>query len=212
MTWKAGRHIGCELLEPYESLAFTSVPVDDEVFARMDGVSYKTGESLPLDELRYLRIPHYPGIHGDIVLGEMVCNASIADDLLSIFKVLFASHYPVASMRLIDDFGGDDNASMLANNSSCFNDRTVQWSRSEKSRHALGLAVDINPFYNPLVRVRDGVMRVYPAESRAFADRTQVFDYKISKDDLCYKEFVSRGFRWGGSWASSQDYQHFEKQ
>jgi hypothetical protein len=211
MIWKAGTYIGCELMEPYASLAFTAVPVEGEVLARMTGVSYKPGSSLPADQLRYLRIPHYPQIHGDIVLGEMVCNAAIAEDLLAIFKALFDRHYPIARMQLVDDFGGDDNASMLANNSSCFNDRPKSWSRTEKSKHALGLAVDINPFYNPLVRVRGGVVRVSPAESRAFADRTQVFDYKISKSDLCYKEFIARGFRWGGSWASSQDYQHFEK-
>ena len=211
VVWKAGNAIGCELLPPYAELAFTALPVEGEVLERIRGVSYKPGSSLPATELRYLRIPHYPDIHGDIVLGEMICNASISDDLLAIFRTLFEHHYPIARMQLIDDFGGDDNASMLANNTSCFNDRPKSWSRTEKSRHALGLAVDINPFYNPLVRVRGGVVHVSPPESRAFADRTQVFDYKISKTDLCYREFVARGFRWGGSWASSQDYQHFEK-
>ena len=211
MVWKAGTSVGCELLEPYASLAFTALPVEGAVLERISGVSYKPGSSLPAEELRYLRIPHYPFIHGDIVLGEMICNAALADDLLAIFRSLFEHHYPIARMQLIDDFGGDDNASMLANNTSCFNDRPKSWSRTEKSAHALGLAVDVNPFYNPLVRVRGGVVRVYPSESRAFADRTQVFDYKISKADLCYREFVARGFRWGGSWASSQDYQHFEK-
>ena len=194
MVWKAGTYIGCELLEPYASLAFTAVPIEGEILDRIKGVSYKPGSSLPLEQLRYLRIPHYPEIHGDIVLGEMICNAAIAEDLLEIFRALFDRHYPIARMRLIDDYGGDDDASMRANN-----------------KHALGLAVDINPFYNPLVRVRGGVVRVFPAESRAFADRSQAFDYKISKGDLCYREFVARGFRWGGSWASSQDYQHFEK-
>ena len=211
MIWKPGTYIGCEQLEPYASLAFTAVPIDEAILARIEGVSYKPGSSLPLDKLRYLRIPHYPMIHGDIVLGEMICNAAIADDLLAIFRTLFLRHYPIASLRLIDDFGGDDDASMRANNSSCFNDRPKSWSRTEKSKHALGLAVDINPLYNPLVRIRGGVMRVFPSESRAFADRSQVFDYKITKSDLCYKEFTARGFRWGGSWRSSQDYQHFEK-
>ncbi len=211
MIWKAGTSIGCELLEPYASQAFTSVPVEGEILNRISGISYKPGSSLPPEQLRYLRIPIYPEIHGDIVLGEMICNVTIADDLLAIFQALFRRHYPIASMRLVDDFGGDDDASMRANNSSCFNDRPKSWSRTEKSKHALGLAVDINPLYNPLVRVRGGVVRVFPAESHAFADRSQIFDYKISKSDLCYKEFIARGFRWGGSWASSQDYQHFEK-
>ncbi|MBR1575722.1 MAG: M15 family metallopeptidase [Bacteroidales bacterium] len=211
MIWKAGTYIGCELLEPYALLAFTALPVEGEILDRISCISYKPGESLPPEQLRYLRIPHYPQIHGDIVLGEMVCNVAIAEDLLAIFRALFVRHYPIARMQLVDDFGGDDDASMRANNSSCFNDRPKSWSRTEKSKHALGLAVDINPFYNPMVRVRGGVMKVFPSESMAFADRSQVFDYKISREDICYKEFVARGFRWGGAWRSSQDYQHFEK-
>ena len=50
-----------------------------------------------------------------------------------------------------------------------------------------------------------------PAGASAFADRTKDFPHKIDKEDLCYKLFRARGFSWGGSWRSVQDYQHFEK-
>jgi hypothetical protein len=212
MIWKAGTYIGCELLEPYASLAFTAVPVEGEILERISGVSYKPGSSIPADQLRYLRIPHYPQIHGDIVLGEMICHASIADDLLAIFRALFVRHYPIANMRLVDDYGGDDDASMRANNSSCFNDRTKSWSRTEKSKHALGLAVDINPLYNPYYRVTaSGARIIQPAAGAPYVDREAQFPYKIERGDLCHRLFLEHGFHWGGSWTRSKDYQHFER-
>ena len=77
----------------------------------------------------------------------------------------------------------------------------------ELSMHARGLAVDINPLYNPYVRGS----RVEPASGAAYADRTRTCPYYIRKGDACHAAFTRRGWRWGGSWNSVQDYQHFEK-
>lgn len=209
--WKAGTYIGCELLGDYLDMAFSATEIDELTRGRIEGVSWHPGESIPLEELRYLRIPHWPDIHGDIMLGEMICHASVADDMLEIFKLLFEHHYPIQKMLLVDEYGGDDEASMRDNNSSCYNHRSVPWSRQKLSKHALGLAVDINPLYNPLVRFRGGLIHVSPAEGLPYADRSKTFMYKIAPGDLICRTFASYGFRWGGGWASSKDYQHFEK-
>ena len=209
--WKVGASIGCEGCEPFSSLFFKAFEPDETLLQRIDGKSWKRGQSIPAEDLRYLTLPHFPGINGDIVLGEMLCHKDIAPELLDIFQTLFNHHYPIERLRLIDDYEADDNASMAANNSSCFCDRSVAWSSEKKSRHALGMAVDINPLYNPMVRVRDGVLKVYPPQSLPYADRTRNFAYKIERSDLCHKLFIARGFRWGGAWASGPDYQHFEK-
>ena len=95
---------------------------------------------------------------------------------------------------------------MAADNTSCFNYRPKTGMR-ELSKHALGLAVDINPLENPYVRSS----RVCPAAGATYADRTKDFPHKIDRNDLCYKLFRERGFTWGGAWRSVQDYQHFEK-
>lgn len=113
-------------------------------------------------------------------------------------------------MVLIDEYDADDEASMAANNSSAFNFRYVSGT-TRLSKHAKGLAVDVNPRYNPYVRRRNGKTKVGPAGSEKYADRTQKFDYKIEKDDLCCRLFKQYGFRWGGDWKNSKDYQHFEK-
>ena len=184
---------------------FTSGPIPEAVEARMRGVSYPDDAEIPLSDLRYLRLS-YVDFDGDEQVGELVCNKAIAEDLLAIFRDLYEARYPIRSIRLIDDFGGDDEASMAADNTSCFNYRKKTGMR-ELSKHALGLAVDINPFENPYVRPS----RVRPADASAFADRSKDFPHKIDKEDLCYQLFRARGFAWGGTWRSVQDYQHFEK-
>ena len=100
---------------------------------------------------------------------------------------------------------------MTDNNTSCFNYRVVDGTKS-LSRHALGLAIDINPLYNPYIRYdKKGGQTVSPVEGEAYADRTVSFPYKIDPDDLCYRLFTEHGFTWGGNWNSSKDYQHFQK-
>jgi hypothetical protein len=184
---------------------FTAEPVPAAVEARMRGVSYPDDAEIKLSDLRYLRLS-YVDFDGQEQVGELVCNKAIAEDLMAIFQALYEARYPIRSIRLIDDFGGDDEASMAADNTSCFNYRRKTGMR-ELSKHALGLAVDINPFENPYVRPS----RVRPAGASVYADRTKDFPHKIDKEDLCYKLFRARGFSWGGSWRSVQDYQHFEK-
>ena len=51
---------------------------------------------------------------------------------------------------------------------------------------------------------------IEPATGEAYLDRTQDFDYKIEKGDLCYTLFIEKGFEWGGDWTDRKDFQHFE--
>ena len=191
--------------EPAFVPVFAASAIPPSVEARMRGVSYPEGALVRLEELRYLQLS-YVDFDGNPRTGEMVCNQAIADDLVTIFRALYEASYPIRSIRLVDDFDGDDEASMEAYNTSCFNYRTKTGMRS-LSKHALGLAVDVNPLENPYVRPS----RVRPAGASAFADRTKTFPHKIDKEDLCYRLFRERGFSWGGSWRSVKDYQHFEK-
>lgn len=189
---------------------FTSVEMPDSIWTKMQGCSYPQGCEVPRSDLRYLELS-YVDFEGHEHVGQMVCNRHIADDLLYIFRRLYEARYPIASMRLIDDYGADDARSMAANNTSCFCYRRVAGS-SALSKHSRGMAVDVNPLYNPCVYVRSG--RVLPPEGRTYAhgrDRRKDIPGKIDATDLCYRLFVSRGFRWGGAWRSLKDYQHFEK-
>lgn len=188
---------------------FTAAPLEAATAARIRGRSYKEGCPVPLGELRYLRVLHHD-FEGHVRRGEMICHREVADDLLAIFRALYDARYPIARMVLIDEYDADDTRSMEANNSSAFNYRRIAGSRT-LSRHALGRAVDINPLFNPCVRVRDGRTLVEPEAARPYADRTRDFPGRLHEEDLCVRLFKARGFRWGGDWRSLKDYQHFEK-
>ncbi len=184
---------------------FQALSIPTETEARMRGVSYPEGAEIQLSELRYLKLS-YVDFDGEEQVGEMICNQAIAQDLLDIFRALYEARYPIRSIRLIDDFGGDDIASMEADNTSCFNYRVVAGTKT-LSKHARGMAVDINPLENPCVRSAG----VSPSGGATFADRSRDFPHKIDRDDLCCRLFLERGFTWGGSWRTVKDYQHFEK-
>ena len=182
--------------------------IDEATFARMKGKSYKDNCPIPLEDLRYLHVLH-KDINGITHGGELVCNVYIASDVLEIFRALFLADYPIEQVRLVDEYGADDETSMRDNNSSCFNFRFISHT-TKISKHGLGLAVDINTLYNPYVKTVNGKLIIEPATAGEYTDRSKNFPYKIEKGDLCYKLFTERGFEWGGEWKTVKDYQHFE--
>lgn len=187
---------------------FESSELTDEIFTRMYGKSYKEDCTIPREDLRYLTVTHY-GFDGKPHTGELVVNALIAEEVLAIFQELYDVQYPIEKMRLIDDYDADDERSMADNNSSAFNFRTISGT-SKLSNHSRGLAIDINPLYNPYVHSNTGVQACEPANAAAYTDRSAAFDHKIHTEDPCYKIFTAHGFSWGGNWTHSKDYQHFE--
>lgn len=193
--------------------AFYYEPLSEEIKERITGISYPSEDNgdlgISYDDLRYVHILHY-NFDGMSTEGELICNKYIADDLLDIFYELHRNEYQLERVRLIDEYDGDDTASMEDNNTSCFNYRVVDGT-ANLSKHALGLALDINPFYNPYVTYPNGNIRISPKGSEPYADRNADFPYKIDENDLCYKLFTEHGFTWGGNWNSLKDYQHFQK-
>ncbi len=188
--------------------AFYITEIGDELFERMRGLSFKEDCTLPREDLRYLHVLHKTA-DGNTMEGELVVNVHIADTVLEIFRELYEMDYPIEKIRLIDEYDADDERSMADNNTSCFNFRLVS-DTNTVSRHGMGLAIDLNPFYNPYVRTKDGQTIVEPAGSDPYADRTKDFPYKIDTEDPAYRLFTKKGFIWGGLWKNSKDYQHFE--
>ena len=186
---------------------FVAEPLSEEVFARMQGKSWKKDCPLKRDSLRYLKIL-YRNAEGKSQLGEMVVNTAIAERVLRIFKKLYTENYRIELMVLVDDFAGDDERSMSANNSSAFNYRPIA-GKKKLSCHARGLAIDLNPRYNPYVS-KDVVSPSNGVDYVKNRDTRTDIPYKIDKKDLAYRLFKEEGFAWGGDWKSCKDYQHFE--
>lgn len=207
-NWHAGAMVDSMEIHAYGiDRCFAADTICDSIFAKMNNVTFHPDTPVRRTELRYLKILHY-NAKGDILLGEMVCNRVIADELLEIFRELFIARYPIEHMQLAYRYGGDDESSMAANNTSCFNSRNIAGS-SKPSFHAYGMAVDINPLYNPYVKEKNGTVVKLLPKNATYPD--QESPYRIRKGDLCHSSFVKHGFRWGGSWRSVKDYQHFEK-
>lgn len=181
---------------------FSSQPIPDDVFARIKGKSFKPDGMTKRSDLRYLTLL-YINEKGEKCNGEMICNKAIADDLISIFRELYRQRYPIHSIRLVDEYDADDEKSMEANNTSCFNYRGTT-SGARLSKHAYGMAIDINPLWNPCIHVSG-------KHAGLIEPKTAKRTHKINRNDPCYKLFIKHGFRWGGAWKSIKDYQHFER-
>ena len=163
-------------------------------------------EGVVLDTLKV----QYVDLEGVKHEGEIICNHLITQDLREIFAELYKAKYPIERIRPISEYGNDDERSMSDNNTSCFCYRVVSGT-TKLSKHATGMAIDVNPRYNPYVHTVNGKLKIEPANGKPYADRSKSYKYKITNGDLCYRLFKQHGFRWGGEWRTVKDYQHFEK-
>ena len=182
--------------------------IDDTTWETMQGVSYHDGCPVPRKGLRRVRIL-YLGFDEETHIGELITNKKIATTCRDIFQKLYFKEYQIEKVQPIDAYGASDRKSMKANNTSCFNHRVVAGT-AHLSKHAYGLALDINPRYNPYVVRHGSYLYVSPKNGREYADRTRDFPHKIDHHDRCFKLFHKAGFFWGGDWHYTKDYQHFQ--
>ena len=169
--------------------------------------SHHAGCPVPWRELRYLQLG-YVGFDGRPHIGELVVAEPYARDVVDVFRKLYGARWPIRRMRLVDAYGGDDDRSMAADNTSGYNCRRVEGSTSW-SDHAFGAAIDLNPARNPYLTGSS----VAPPGSGHFAtlDRSAgsaVPAGTITSGDVVVRAFAAIGWRWGGSWAEP-DFQHF---
>jgi poly-gamma-glutamate synthesis protein (capsule biosynthesis protein) len=170
--------------------------------------SHRPGCPVPLTELGYLQMT-YLGFDGKAHTGEMAIHKDHAAQVAAVFRRLYEARWPIRRMRLVDDYGGDDNRSMAANNSSGYNCRRVAGSQAW-SAHAYGAAIDINPLQNPDLTDAS----VAPRAGRRYAAIVCSADAHqppgvITSNSLVVRAFSRIGWEWGGSWSSGKDYQHF---
>jgi D-alanyl-D-alanine carboxypeptidase len=166
--------------------------------------SWRAGCPVGPVELRLLRVDYW-GFDGRVHRGELIVHRDHARRILGVLKQLFQARYPIQRLRVVDAYRADDDRSMAANNTSGFNCRWVSGS-SSWSEHAFGRAIDLNPLRNPYV-TRGG--RVSPPAGRPYANRARRAAGMIHGGDPVVRAFAAAGWRWGGSWSGSRDYQHF---
>jgi hypothetical protein len=172
---------------------------------RMTGLSWHSGCPVSLDNLRLLKMSYWD-FAGVVRQGRMVVAASVAGNVLKVFKRMYEMRFPIQQMKLVDDFGADDDRSMAANNTSAFNCRRITGGTSW-SVHSFGKAIDINPIQNPYAKGST----VLPPAGAPFVERRKGVKGMILNPGPVTGAFAYRGWTWGGSWTTLKDYQHFER-
>lgn len=168
------------------------------------GSSWRQGCPVGPSELRQVRVDYW-GYDGLIHQGNLIVHRDVADDVAAAFGGLYWSRFQIRRIHPVSRYGSSDDASMAANNTSAFNCRRTTGG-TKWSEHAYGRALDINPVQNPYVGTGSAVL---PEAAKPWANRKLVVPGMVHPNGPAVKAFASIGWRWGGSWSSPKDYQHF---
>jgi hypothetical protein len=178
-------------------------PITAQTRSRMR-YSWRSGCPVALADLRLVTLDHW-GYDDRVHRGELVVHRDAAAAVIGAMRRLFTARFPIQRMRLVDEYGGSDDRSMAANNTSAFNCRPVEGRPGVWSQHAYGRAIDVNPLVNPYVD--DG--RADPPAGQRYVDRSLRAPGLITAGGAAVRAFAAVGWGWGGNWRSVKDYQHF---
>ncbi|GAA3006123.1 M15 family metallopeptidase [Actinokineospora diospyrosa] len=180
--------------------AATVSPVPDAVARRS---TWHAGCPVALAQLRYLTMSFW-GFDGKPHTGEMLVNATVAQDVTRVFETLFAQQFPLEEMRVTARSELDLAPTGDGNNTGSFVCRAVR-TGTTWSAHASGLAIDINPFCNPYTKGK----LVLPELASSYVDRSNRRPGMVFAGDAVVRAFTAIGWTWGGTWTSPVDRQHF---
>jgi hypothetical protein len=185
-------------------------PVIDSAMDETAAIRHHLSPDCPeaIAEAQRLLSVRYRGYDGAMHQGQIVVHRRVVPEVAALFDILRETGLPQASVIPIADprYDWDDNRSMDANNTSGFNWRTVP-DTTVLSRHACGLALDVNPRTNPYVRQRPTGELIQPPG--AVRDPTAIGTLLAEHPGV--RKLVALGWTWGGTWRSLKDWQHFEK-
>lgn len=177
-------------------------PAPASVIARS---TWKQGCPVAATDLSWVRLT-FRGFDGRRHTGELLVNTSAAEQMVDVFRSLYAARFPIEEMRITRADELDAPPTGDGNNTGAFNCRPTTGGTSF-SQHAYGLAIDVNPFQNPYSK---GSL-VLPELASAYLDRTYVRPGMIFRNGLVVRAFAAIGWPWGGAWNSLKDRQHFSR-
>lgn len=155
-----------------------------------------------IDQLELITV-HYYSMDGKIHQGQLLTNKLIASDLRQIFKEILQYRFPVAKVIPVVKYNWNDEASMNDNNSYSFCYRNAEY-----SKHALGLAIDINPMQNPNRWKTEFSYRKDKPEGAVY---NPINPGTFSQNHRIVLLFRDKGFLWGRYYKRNNDDHHFEK-
>lgn len=199
--------LGLSALTAAQPPTFRSDPVSPSLLEKIRKTTWHPGCPVAPEDLRQLTLT-FRDFENHTRTGTLLVHRDLADEVVRIFESLYRHGFQIERMVPIEEYGGNDDASMAANNTSAFNCRDATGKPGVYSNHSWGRAIDINPLTNPYVKGD----KVLPPAGRKYLDRTKAVTGSILKDGFVVGLFETRGWTWGGRWPDRQDYQHFEKQ
>ncbi len=188
----------------------TIEPIPDQMWRAMQGRSWHANLACPArEDLALLRVP-YRDFQGAARTGTLIVARNVARQVGSAFQEIFDSGaFRIAKIVPIDAYDGSDDASIEDNNTSAFNCRLVEGGKG-MSKHARGVAIDINPVQNPYVGAR-GAEPAAGARYDEPHERMPGVMGLIVKGDVVTRAFARIDWSWGGAWKKAPDYQHFAR-
>lgn len=165
-----------------------------------EAVEYSEAPEEIISQLELVDV-YYISTDGKIHKGQVVTNRQIANDIKEIFSFMLDEGFVVEKAIPIVKYGWNDSLSMADNNSYSFCYRNISY-----SKHATGMAIDINPRFNPL-RWKNIDRPNTPAG--AVLDTT--VNGTLYPGHIVVNEFRRLGFRWGHTFTKYYDDHHFEK-
>lgn len=164
------------------------------------------GTEAPKDVIENLVLldVEYFSTDGECHKGQLILHKSVKKDVKEIFEMIKKIRFPVKKVVPIVKYNWSDDESMKDNNTSAFNYRFIAGTK-RLSMHSFGRAIDINPYFNPVV-YPDG--RTSPAGAVYDVERPGTF----TEQHPVVLEFIKRGWRWGKTFSKYDDNHHFDKE
>lgn len=155
-----------------------------------------------LAELKLIKVL-YVSTDGKMHSGQVLTNNKIAGIVQQMFQFMLHEKFPIAHAIPIVKYHWNDDLSMQANNTYSFCYRNVSY-----SKHARGLAIDINPCFNPVIWKKGYEYRTNKPIGAHYDPR--VAGTFTASNPVVIK-FEELGMRWGHNFTRNYDNHHFER-
>lgn len=153
---------------------FKMEPIPAPLLEKIRATTWHEGCPVSPDDLRQLTLPYW-NFDRKLTSGVLIVHKDVAEEVVQVFRQLLGHGFLIEKMTPVEDYKGDDDASMAANNTSAFNCRDVTGQPGKFSNHSWGRAIDINPLTNPYIKGD----KVLPPAGRQYLDRTKAFPGSI---------------------------------
>lgn len=186
--------------EEFQSVSVEKDTIIDADYSFEEAISGTQAPQSIVDQLELFEV-FYLSTDGKIHRGQILSNKKIAGDIRTVFRFMLEQGFVIEKAIPIVRYDWNDSLSMDDNNSYSFCYRDITY-----SRHATGMAIDINPRFNPLR---------WETEDRPNQPEGAVLDTTVNgtlyPGHPVVDEFRRLGFRWGHSFTKFYDDHHFEK-